>query len=89
MAAGAGRVAGTRVTMFAYRTAAGTRLALYRSARPIPEAAEAHELGGPEAAWSVQSSGVTVLCARGSHTLLLLSPDAALVRSVGTLLDAV
>ena len=88
VAAGAGSVADASVSMYAYRTAAGTKLVIYRSARPIPEAAEAHELGGPEAAWSVQSSGVTIICARGSHTLLL-SSDVELVRQVGALLHVI
>lgn len=89
VAAGAGQVDGTGMTMFAYRSTAGTRLAVYRSTKPIPEVDEAHELGGPEAAWSVQFGGVTVVCGRGGHTLLLLASDRDLVHRVGALLDVI
>ena len=90
VAGAAGRLDGVAVTMFAYRTPSGARLTLYRSDRPFAEAAGARELGDAEAAaWTVQSSGVTVLCARGSHALLLLGSDPALVRRAGILLNAI
>jgi len=90
VAGAAGRLDGATVTMFAYRTPSGARLTLYRGDRPFAEAAGARELGGAEtAAWTVQSSGVTVLCARGSHAVLLLGSDPALVRRAGILLNAI
>jgi hypothetical protein len=89
-AAAAGRLNGVMVTMLVYRTSSGARLTLYRSDQPFAEAAEARELGGAEtAAWTVQSSGVTVLCARGSHSLLLLGSDPALVRRAAAALNAI
>ncbi|HEV2254864.1 MAG TPA: hypothetical protein VGS06_16885 [Streptosporangiaceae bacterium] len=86
----AGRAPRRASTTFAYRTPSGARLTLYRSDRPFAEAAGARELGDAEAAaWTMQSSGVTVLCARGSHALLLLGSDPALVRRAGMLLNAI
>ena len=90
VAGAAGRLDGATVTMFVYRTPSGARLTLYRSDRPFAEAAGARELGGAEtAAWTVQSSGITVLCARGNHAVLLLGSDPALVRRAGILLNAI
>ena len=89
-AAAAGQLNGVTVTMLVYRTSSGARLTLYRSDQPFAEAAEARELGDAEtAAWTMQSSGVTVLCARGSHSLLLLGSDPALVRRAAVLLNAI
>lgn len=85
-----GQFDGATVTMFVYRTPSGARLAVYRSGRPFAEAAGARELGGAEtAAWTMQSSGITVLCARGDHAVLLLGSDPALVRRAGILLNAI
>jgi hypothetical protein len=86
--AAAGELDGMPVTAFTYRTAAGARLAIYRSTRPFPEAAEAHALGGEDSAWTMRSSGITVICAQGTHTMLLLGSDAALVKQAGAALDA-
>jgi anti-sigma factor RsiW len=84
--AAAGRVDGIAVTMFVYRDSAGGHLTLYRSARPFTEAAEADELHGPEGAWTAQSAGVSILCGRGTHSLLILGPGPTLVRRVGATL---
>jgi hypothetical protein len=90
VAGAAGRLDGAMVTIFVYRTPSGARLILYRSDRPFAEAAGARELGGAEtAAWTVQSSGVTILYARGNHAVLLLGSDPALVRRAGILLNAI
>jgi hypothetical protein len=90
VAGAAGRLDGVAVTMFVYRTPSGARLILYRSDRPFAEVAGARELGGAEtAAWTVQSSGVTILCARGNHAVLLLGSDPALVRRAAILLNAI
>jgi hypothetical protein len=90
VAGAAGRLDGVPVTMFVYRAPSGARLTLYRSDRPFAEAAQARELGGAEtAAWTAQSSGVTVLCARGNHAELLLGSDPALVRRAAVLLNAI
>lgn len=87
--AAAGRLDGVAVTMFAYSTPSGIRLSLIRSSQPFPEAAQARELAGTEDAWTVRSGGVTVICAQGTHAMLLLGTDAALVRQAGALLNAI
>ena len=84
-----GELGGVAVTMFAYRTPSGARLTIFRSSQPFPEASEARELGGTEGAWTVRSSGVTIICAQGTHTMLLLGSDATLVRQAGALLNAI
>lgn len=90
VAGAAGRLSGVAVTMFVYRTPAGARLTLYRSSRPFAEAAGASELGSTETdAWTMRSGGVTVLCARGDHAVLVLGSDPALVRQAAVLLNAV
>jgi hypothetical protein len=87
--AAAGQLDGVAVTMFAYRTPTGVRLIIIRCSRPFPEAADARELGGTEGAWTVRSSGVSVICAQGTHAMLLLGSDPALVRQAGALLNAI
>jgi hypothetical protein len=84
-----GELGGVAVTMFAYRTPSGARLIIFRSSQPFPEASQARELGGTEGAWTVRSSGVTIICAQGTHTMLLLGSDATLVRQAGALLNAI
>lgn len=86
--AATGQLDGMPVTTFTYLDAAGARLAIYRSTRPFPEAAEAHALGGEDSAWTMRSSGITVICAKGTHTMLLLGSDPALVKQVGAALHA-
>jgi hypothetical protein len=85
----AGQLNGVAVTMFAYSTPSGARLVIVRSRQPFPEATSARELGGTEGAWTMRSSGVTVICAQGTHALLLLGSDATLVRQAGALLNAI
>jgi hypothetical protein len=58
------------------------------SSQPFPGASEARELAGTEGAWTMRSSGVTVICAQGTHAMLLLGTDAAPVRQAGALLNA-
>jgi hypothetical protein len=87
--AAAGTIRGTPVTVFAYRGDTGRRLDLYRSARPIPEAGEAHELDGDEDAWRTSIQGITVICGPASHTMLLIGSDPGLVDRAGHLLDLV
>jgi hypothetical protein len=90
VAGAAGRLGGVAVTMFVYRTPAGARLTLYRSTRPFAEAAGASELGSADTdAWTMRSGGVTVLCARGDHAVLVLGSDPVLVRHAAILLNAV
>jgi anti-sigma factor RsiW len=79
----------TTVTMFAYRNDTGAHLALYQSARPFAGTAEAHELGGPEGAWTTQTTNVYVLCGRGNHTLLVLGSDPSVVQHAGELLHMI
>lgn len=83
-----GELGGVTVTMFAYRTPAGALLTILVSSQPFPEASEARELAGTEGAWTVRYSGVTVICAQGTHAMLLLGADAALVRRAGAFLNA-
>ena len=89
VAGAAGRLEGLAVTMFVYRTPSGARVTVYRSDLPFPEAPEAQELGGEAAAgWTLQSSGVTVLCSRTNPAVLLLGSDAALVQQANAVLNA-
>jgi hypothetical protein len=76
-----------QVTMYAYRTATGSRFVVYRSSRPFPETDQSHEVPGTETAWSLQTDDITVLCGPDTHTMLLLSNDPATVHQVGELLD--
>lgn len=87
--AGAGHLDGAAVSVFAYRDAAGTRLSVYQSSRAFPEGAEAQHLGDDDDAWTMQASGVSVLCAKGAHSTLLLSSDSALVRQAGVVLNVI
>lgn len=51
----------------------------------------AREFGGTEGAWTLRTSGVTIICAQDTDALLrlLLGSDVALVRRAGALLKAV
>jgi hypothetical protein len=89
VAAAHGELGGVAVTMFAYSTPAGARLTIVRSTRPFPEASQARELGGTEGAWTARSIGVTIICAQGTHAMLLLGSDAILVRRASVLLNAI
>lgn len=84
--AAAGQVDGVQVTAYAYRTDAGARLYVYRSAREIPETDQAEGLGDNRQAWQSQISGITVICGPASHTTLVLGSDAVLVRRASELL---
>lgn len=84
-----GELDGVAVTMYAYSTPSGARLTIFRGSRAFPEASQARELGGTEGAWTVRSSGVTIICAQHTHAMLLLGSDATLVRQAGALLDAI
>lgn len=77
--AAAGPVAGRTVTAYAYRDDAGRDLVLYLSAEPFPTARGATLLRGPDGPWVATTGGVTVLCARSPHALLVLSRDRELV----------
>jgi hypothetical protein len=87
--AAAGTLQGEAVTVFAYRAGSGSRLEIYRSAHPIPEAGEVHELDGAEDAWRTQVDGLTVICGPATHTVLLIGSDPGLVDRAGALLDLV
>ena len=77
--AAAGDVAGTTVTAFAYRDSAGRDLTVLLSRAPFPTALGARRLAGADGPWIATAQGVTVLCARSPHALLVLSQDRALV----------
>lgn len=87
--AAAGTIQGAQVTVFAYRGNTGARLDVYRSARPIPETGEAHEVDGDEDAWRSEVGGVTVICGPATHTVLLIGSDPGLVDHAGQLLNVV
>ena len=86
--AGAGRFDGTDISGFAYRDLAGSRLTLYLGSKSFEEAADAHERAGPEGAWTVAIGGVSILCSRGEHVMLILGTDPNLVNRVATYLNA-
>lgn len=77
--AAAGSVAGTAVTAFSYRDPAGRDVMVYLSEQPFPTAAGARRMAGPDGPWLATAQGVTVLCARSPHALLVLSLDRQLV----------
>jgi len=56
---------------------------VYLSREPFPSALGAQRLTGPDGPWVATSDGVTVLCARSPHALLVLSLDRELVLAVG------
>ncbi len=87
--AGAGQVGGVPVTAYAYRDTAGRRLLVYVSEQPFPTARGARQLVGPDGPWVVDTQGVTVLCARQPHALLVLGDDPQLVRQAAVALDVV
>jgi hypothetical protein len=87
ISAAAGNIDGTAVMVFAYRTDAGTRIDLYRSATPIRETGEAEAVGGSERAWQSTMNGVVVICGGNSHTDLLIGTDLDLMRQVAQLLQ--
>jgi len=75
--------------VFAYRTPSGVRLTILRSTGAFPEANAAREVSGTDDAWTARSSRVTIICAQGTHAMLLLGTDAVLVRQAGALLHAI
>ena len=89
MGAAHGELGGGAVTMPAYRAPSGERLTILASRRPFPEAGHAREPGGTEGAWTMRSSGVTIICAQHTHAMLLLGSDPVLVCQAGTLLQAI
>jgi hypothetical protein len=84
-----GQLGGVAVTMFAYRAPSGERLTILVASRPFPEPGHARELGGAEGAWTMQSSGITNICAQHTHAMLLLGSDPVLICRAGTLLNAI
>lgn len=87
MGAAAGVVAGRAVTAYSYRDSAGRDLLVYLSQEPFPAAAGAERLGGPDGPWIAGIGGVTVLCARSPHALLVLGLDRRLVLDAARALD--
>jgi hypothetical protein len=85
--AGTGQLAGQPVTGYAYRDATGRRILIYRSPQPFPMPTGSAHPTGPDAAAAATDHGVTVLCSRHPHTLLVLGDDAQLVWQVATALD--
>jgi len=87
MGAAAGVVAGRAVTAYSYRDSAGRDLLVYLSREPFPTAAGAERLAGPDGPWIAGIGGVTVLCARSPHALLVLGLDRRLVLDAARVLD--
>ena len=87
MGAAAGVVGGRTVTAYSYRDPAGRDLVVYLSREPFPTAVGAERLTGPDGPWIATTEGVTVLCARSPHALLVLGLDRQLVLAVGRALD--
>ncbi len=87
MGAAAGVVAGRVVTAYAYRDSAGRDLLIYLSQEPFPTAPGAERLGGPDGPWIAGARGVTVLCARSPHAVLVLGLDRRLVLEVARTLN--
>lgn len=87
MGAAAGVVAGRAVTGYAYRDSAGRDLLIYLSQEPFPTAPGAERLGGPDGPWIAGARGVTVLCARSPHAVLVLGLDRRLVLEVARTLN--
>lgn len=85
--AASGSVAGTMVTAFAYRDSIGRDLVVYLSDEPFPTAVGADLLSGPDGPWVAQSEGITVLCARSPHALLVLGADRRLVMATAEVLQ--
>lgn len=84
--AAAGSVAGTDVTAFSYRDATGRDVMIYLSQQPFPTAVGARRLTGADGPWLASTRGVTVLCGRAPHALLVVSLDRQLVLDTATLL---
>ena len=87
--AAAGAIADTEVTAFSYRDSAGRDAMVYLSAQPFPTAVGARPLVGhdrPDGPWVATTRGVTVLCGRSPHALLVLSQDEQLVLDIADVL---
>jgi hypothetical protein len=84
--AGGGSYAGLEVDGYAYRDAAGRRVALYISDDPFPEAPGARQLAGNDGPWIAERGNVVVLCARLPHALLVVGQDDQLVLSTANAL---
>ncbi|MEO6205535.1 MAG: hypothetical protein ABIO67_09160, partial [Mycobacteriales bacterium] len=87
--AAAGTVAGTTMTAFAYQDSVGRELVVYLSGEPFPTALGAQQLSGPDGPWVAVSQGVTILCARSPHALLVLSTDRELVMATAEALRVI
>ncbi len=85
--AAAGVVGGRPVTAYAYRDDAGRDVLVYQSRDPFPRAASAVSLTSADGPWIDQVDGVTVLCARSPHALLVLGRDRTLVLAAARALD--
>lgn len=89
VAAGAGRLGALTVDAYAFRDGAGRRVMVFIGDRPFPMPSGGHALGGPDGPWTARRDGITVLCARSPHELLIVGADDALVRNAAEALDVV
>jgi hypothetical protein len=85
--AGTGQLGGQPVTGYAFRDQTGRRILIYRSQQPFPMPAGSAHPTGPDGAAAATYHGVTVLCSRHPHTLLVLGDDPRLVWWVATALN--
>ncbi len=85
--AGDGELAGQAVTGYGYRDSTGRRVIVYYSDKPFPMPVGAG--ADPADAALEVHDGVSVLCSRAPHTILVLSDDGKLVEEVAALLDLV
>ncbi len=85
--AAAGVVGGRPVTAYAYRDDAGRDLIVYLSRDPFPRADSAVSMTSADGPWTAQVQGITVLCARSPHALLVLGRDRTLVLAAARALD--
>jgi len=70
------------VTAYSYEDATGRDLLVYLSREAFPTALGAQRLTGLDGPWITTTEGVTVLCARSPHALLVLGQDRQLVLDV-------
>ncbi len=85
--AGAGRLGALPVKAYAFRDASGRRLMVYMGTKEFPMAMGARPLNGSDGPWVARHEGVSVLCARYPHELLIVGKDNALVHAAAEALD--
>ena len=85
----AGTLGGQAVTGYTYADGTGRELVVYLSDSSFPRPGDARDLRGADGPWLAGAEGLTVLCARAPHDLLVLGEDPALVRAAAEALGVV